>query len=193
MRRPDLIVAPIVLLVGCATVTDQIRPDAVEVADSVLLSLPAAEELNESLAATQVLTGTYDSKTYTMQVELEWRPGSIGLAALNSFGALLFSMSYDGDVLETRGSPTLMQGLRPEYVLADILMAFWERSMLEMHLNGAAASVRDTGRSRAIDRDGTPIITIDYESESRWDGRVHFVHMERGYELLIQTVSIERT
>lgn len=180
-------------LCACASTTERSLSDRVEVADAVLLRLPSTQELNQTLSATQILSGTYDTRSYTIQIELEWRRGSIALAALNSFGVLLFSMSYDGSVLETRSSSALMRGLRPEYVLADILMTYWEQPMLELHLESANVTVRDTALRRAIDRSGSPVITIDYETESRWEGEVHFVHRERGYELLIRTVNVEVT
>lgn len=192
LRRPELILLVGVLLSGCVSTAAIISTDSVAVADAVILSLPSAAELTQTMAATQLLTGSYEENTFSIHVELEWRPGSIALVGLNNFGALLFSMTYDGSVLETRGSQVLMRGLQPEYVLADILITMWERPMLDRHLLSQDIAIEDTPARRTLYRGGMPIITIDYETGSRTLGDVHYVHRERGYELLIQTVRLDR-
>ncbi|WP_428096552.1 DUF3261 domain-containing protein [Candidatus Rariloculus sp.] len=144
--------------------------------------------MQDILDATQLITATYDDRDYTMQAQLEWRPGSMALAGLSPWGTVVFSIAYDGSEMEIRGNGALLQGLRGEYVLADILLTFWERPRLIGRLRGEGLAVSDVPGKRTITRNGSPLIVIDYENEIPWNGRVRFEHRERGYVLQIQTV-----
>jgi hypothetical protein len=176
------------VLAGCASITRIDRVDRVEVADSVVLQLPAASELVSSVDATQLVTGAFNGRSYTLQAQLEWRPGSIALAALNVWGATVFSIVYDGGSIRVQGNAALTQGLRPEYVLADILLVFADRPTFDSNDAGDRITVDDVTMRRTVSRNGVPVIVIDYEDESRWGGSVRFENLERGYVMQIQTL-----
>lgn len=183
-----LIAALSVLLGACATTSRELRVAEVDIADSAVLTLPEARELTDRVAATQLLTATYEDQSYTMQVELEWRHGSMFIVALNTLGTVAFSLSYDGSAMEIRSNSLLARRIRAENVLADILLTFWDRSRLQPRLRGDALALVDSANKRSLLRDGRPVIVIDYESESRWEGTVRFEHVERDYVLEIETI-----
>lgn len=180
-------------LPACVTTSRVFHLDEVEIADAAVLQLPEREAMGDSLDATQLITGTYEEQTYTMQVQLEWRPGSMVFAAFNVWGTAAFSLTYDGDEVQIQGSPLLMRAVRPENVLADILLTYWEFSRLDSRLHGDGLTLVDTVDTRTISRNGTPIIVIGYGGESRWEGSVRFEHLERQYVLEIQTLGYSRT
>ncbi len=103
-----------VLTVSCATTMVQTPLDEVAIADSLTLVLPDADEMVERLNASQVVTGTYDGQSYNMLVELQWRPGSLVMAALNVWGTAIFSVRYDGERIHTVGNRLVMTGLEAE-------------------------------------------------------------------------------
>lgn len=160
----------------------------VEIAKEVVLALPGPEELGDSLAATQLLTATYDEETYHMQMRLEWRPGSIALVGMNVFGTVMFTIEYDGRRVESRGSRMMTQRLLPEYVLADVLVTFWSIERLRSHLRGTGLELSEEEGRRVIARSGEPVIIVDYDSENAWEGPVRFDHVERDYVLDVVTV-----
>jgi Protein of unknown function (DUF3261) len=192
-RSPTLPILAGVCVAGCAPLHRETLVDGVEIAESATLRLPRAQDLVDSLDATQIVTGTYGERRYNMQVQLEWRPGSIVLAALNVWGTALFTISYDGRRLATEGSAAITEALRPEYVLADILLTFSSDAALRTELAGAGLDLVDTSGRRTLSRDGTPIIVIRYAGPSPWEGAVHFEHLERGYELDIETIELDRS
>lgn len=163
----------------------------VEIADNVVLALPERAELQNSLAATQLLTASYGKQTYRMQIQLELRPGAIALAGLNSFGAVIFTIEYDGLHFNTRGSRTITQRLLPQYVLADVLVTHWDIERLRSRLHGPAIDLFEEGGRRVIARDREPVIVISYDPAGVWEGPVRFEHIERGYVLDIRTVNLE--
>jgi Protein of unknown function (DUF3261) len=192
-RLPTLPILAGVCMAGCATLHREANVEQVQIAESVTLRLPKAEDLVDSLDATQIVTGTYGERRYSMQVQLEWRPGSIVLAALNVWGTALFTISYDGRRLATEGSQTITEALRPEYVLADILLTFSSDTALRAELVGSGLELEDASGRRTFSRDGKPIIVIHYDGASPWEGTVRFEHIERGYELMIETIEVDRS
>lgn len=160
----------------------------IEIANTVFLTLPEAEELTGSFDATQLLVAVYDERSYSFEVQLELRPGIITIAAVNLWGGTLFSITYDGIALRTQGLIDL-QSVNSEYLLADVLLTFWDPKWVSARLQGAVLEVSQTGGSRTVFRQGEPVIEISYEAADPWAGRTHFTHVERGYVLDIRTVS----
>lgn len=175
------------IVVGCAT-TSRTGVNDVEIAEGIVFSLPDAESLTDGFSATQLLTATYEGRTYTMQIEHEWRRGSLFIAALGNLGTVAFSLSYDGSTLEVRSNSMISRRMRAENVLSDIFLTFWDADRLESRLTGDDFSLRDTPAERTILKGGRPVITISYEKPSPWTGNVRFEHLERDYVLEIETV-----
>lgn len=175
---------------GCSAVDVRSDVERVEIASTVFFTLPEVEDITESFDATQLLVAEYDESTYSFQVQLEFRPELITIAAVTLWGSTLFSITYDGAALRTQGLLNA-RGLNAEYLLADVLLAFWDPDWLSERLEGGVLEVsQDTG-SRTISRGGAAVIEISYETADPWAGRTHFTHVERGYILDIHTV--ERT
>lgn len=193
LMRPSAAVLAVAIAAAAAACTRStvMTVAQVDVAEGAVLVLPTAAQLQDSFNVTQLLNGSFDGHSYTMQAELEWRPGSIAMAALGVWGTAVFSVAYDGSRLEIKGNRLLLQGLQPQYVLADILLAYWDYSKLRVNLRGDGITVVEDARGRSIQRNGVPIITIEYENESRWQGAVHYENIERGYELQIETLGYE--
>ena len=173
---------------GCATemIVSDIR--RIEIADAVFLVLPGAEELTESFDATQLLVAEYGDKSYSFQAQFESRPGMITIVAVTLLGGTLFSVTYDGTELKTEGFLDA-QGLEAKYVLADVLLSFWDSAWLREQLQGAILEVSELDNTRRVSRGNETVIVVSYDSNDPWSGRIQFRNLERGYSLDIRTVS----
>ncbi len=76
--------------------------------------------------------------------------------------------------------------------MADFLVTYWGKSKLDEQLVGAGYEVVEGTNRRTISMAGEPIIVIEYESPSRWEGAVKYTHIQRGYTLDIETVEFLR-
>ena len=177
-----------VALTACSHTSQTLRLNAVDIGTSAELILPARSEMQSSLDATQLISGVFDGNDYTMQVQVEWRPGSMAVVALGVWGTAVFSLTYDGSEMQIRGNTRLLQGLKAEHVLADLLLTVWESSQLKTNLRGNDLRVVDTPLRRTIEQEGAVLIAISYENASPWSGSVRFEHIERGYVLEIETL-----
>ncbi len=174
---------------GCGVVDVRQDVERIEIASAVFLTLPRAEDLTESFNATQVIDVVYDERSYSFQVQFELRPGRITIAAVNLWGGTLFSVTYDGIALRAQ-SLIDTEGVNAEYLLADVLLTFWDSEWVSARLQGAVLKVSQIDGSRTISRRGEPVIEISYETTDPWVGRTRFTHVERGYFLDIRTVEI---
>jgi len=172
---------------GCTTVA--IVPDLrhIEIADAVFLELPDSDELTESFDATQLLVAEYGMQTYSFQAQIESRPGMITIVAVTLLGGTLFSITYDGVDLKTEGVLDA-QHLEAKYVLADVLLSFWEPAWVRDHLQGAILEVSESENSRKVFRGGETVVDISYDTSDPWSGRAQLSNLERGYSLDIRTV-----
>lgn len=180
----------IACLAGCAGIQRQVVTDSVYVANGILLTLPAPSEIDPEIYAIQTLSGRFEDESFELQLRLEWRRDAIVVAAFSHFGNTLFSMSYDGHTITTVGNGLVLRGIDTSYVLADILLTFGDIRLLQNRLSGAGFSFVDEPDRRAVFRNGTAIIEIEYQNGARWNGRVHYSHLERGYEYEIETVQV---
>ena len=172
---------------GCSTVDIRPNVERIEIADAVYLTLPKTEEITDSLDATQLLVVDFEEQSYSFQAQLEVRPGRITIAAIPMWGGTLFSVTYDGSALRTQGMIDT-RGVDVGFLLADVLLTFWDAAWVTTRLQGAVLEVSENNGRRTVSRDGEPVIEISYELANRWAGRTHFKHRERGYELNIKTV-----
>jgi len=188
-RTSQLVTATLcgILILGCSTVDVRSDVDRIEIANAVFLTLPGVADLTENMDATQVLVAEYDDRSYSFQVQLEFRPGTMTMAAVTLWGGTLFSISYDGAVLRTQGLLET-QDLNPEYLLADVLLTYWDPERVNEWLEGGVLEVSRNSVQRTVSRGGEAVVEISHEEEDPWVGRTHFTHLERGYALDIRTV-----
>jgi hypothetical protein len=177
-------------LTACARLPHRIPAGDILIADAVTLSLPGPAEMDQRLRATQILSGRYEDRTFDIQLNIEWRADAIVLAAFSLFGNTLFSMTYDGDSITTVGNGLVVRGLDVTYILGDILITYGSRELLESRLHGVEVEVVDSPQRRSILRAGTPVVIVQYQGASRWEGTVRFRHLERNYEYEIDTAQV---
>lgn len=89
------------------------------------------------------------------------------------------------------GLPT-DDGLKPEYMLADMQLSLWPASSIKQALSGAEL-VQPNTTQRLIMRGQKEVIRIEYSHPEFYKGQIHFQHLERGYSLLIEPLSIEES
>jgi hypothetical protein len=172
---------------GCVSVETRKETQQIDIATDVYLVLPGASELTASFDATQIIIADHGDEKHSFEAHLEARPGKITIVAVSAIGTVLFSITYDGMELQARGVVEA-QAVNAEYVLADVLLSYWDSQWLAMHVKGAVFDVSPGGTARTVVRQGEAIIRIIHETPELWNGKTEFANLERGYALLINTV-----
>lgn len=172
---------------SCTSLEVKTDLQRIDIAKDVYLVLPAASGLTASFDATQIITADHGDKSHSFEAHLEARPGKITIVAVSPIGSVLFSISYDGADLQARGV-VQAQVVNAEYVLADVLLSYWEPQWLVRHIEGAELEISADGTVRTVRRQDDAVIRITHETPELWKGKVHFSNVERGYALRINTV-----
>lgn len=147
----------------------------------------APATLGASLSLQQHLSierqGHIDELDAALEVD-EQKLDLVGLA----FGQRVFTLRYDGHQLEVWRHPLLPAELRGEDVLEDLQMTLWPIDALRRALP-LEWRIEENGRRRTVLMDDAPVLTIDYDSEPRWSGKIVLANLRYQYRLTIQSVS----
>ena len=174
------------IVTACGSIEVQTDQRRIMIASDVYLELPDASELTASFNATQSILAEYEDRSFSFEAHIEARPGQLTIVALNALGGALFSISFDGVELTASGAVEA-QVVNAEYVLADVLLAHWDSTWLNRHLEGASIEASQDGEGRFVSRNGELIIGITYDSADPWGGKAQLTHIERAYVLHIRT------
>jgi hypothetical protein len=96
------------------------------------------------------------------------------------------SIRWNGVRLESERASWVPAGLRPENVLADIVLAFWPEDAVRAAITGASLH---GGVVRSLERGGDVIMTIEGDRD-RWNGQTSLSNLVWHYRLDIRTAEV---
>lgn len=157
------------------------------------IELPLPRELGRTVSLEQRVTAEFRGDVNDMLVALDVAAEEVRMVALTPFGAKLFSVFYQPPLIETEVSPLLEKRVKPEYILADLMLAYWPTEVLRGYLNRAGLSIDDNGSNlRVISLSDTAVIRVEYgDGDDRLKSGVVYHNIKRDYRLTMQTLEIE--
>ena len=188
------------ILWGMVACTQDVAPPVkqVNIAHNVKFSLLPPESFKQSLSVLQSLEVQYEKKTRHKLAQLEITPNKMTFVSLTPMGNRLFTMLWTG---QNFSDEYLLKNIKdewpfpfePKLILADVQLALWPNIPTQ---NGI--KIRETAlpnMSREILRSDLkeyPIMRITYETRPFWQGLIVIEHLERNYQLSIETLQINR-
>ncbi len=187
--RHSLIFFVLLALAGCAF---QPKP-MIYLSGLHKIDLPQPQDLGRVVSLSQQVTAEFRGETHEMLIALEVASNEVSMVALAPFGTKLFSVVYQPPLIDSEVSPMLKRQIKPEYVLADMMLIYWPTEALRRYLSRAGLSIEDNGSAlRVISLADTVIIRIEYSEESdRLKSRVLYHNIERDYRLTFRTLELE--
>jgi hypothetical protein len=171
---------PLLLLAACAA-----RPpsDTVQVAPGVELRLTQVGELGRSVSATQLVTARRGDQAFSFEGHLSAEPGRLLLVGLDPMGRRAMTVEWTAGGIRSEAAPFLPDAVRPENVLADIVMIYWPDEAVRRALSGVAVESR--GATRRIG----DFASVQYQPsrEGAWSGQLVFRNDAYGYQLEVQS------
>ena len=189
----------VILWIMAACTQDVVPPvKQVNIARNLKFSLLPPESFGQSLSVLQSLEVQYKGKTYQLLAKLEITPKKMTFVDLSPMGNRLFTVLWTG---QNFSDEHLMKNIKdvwpfpfePKRILADVQLALWPNIPTQ---NGI--KIRETAlpnMSREILRSDFkeyPIMRITYETRPFWQGAIFIEHLERNYQLSIETLQINR-
>ena len=189
-----------VILWGMVACTQDVAPPVkqLNIAQNVKFSLLPPESFKQSLSVLQSLEVQYERETRHMLAQLEITPNKMTFVGLSPMGNRTFTILWTG---QNFSDEYLLKNIKDEWpfpfepkrILADVQLALWPNIPTQ---NGI--KIRETAlpkMSREIlssEMNESPIMRITYETRPFWQGLIVIEHLERNYQLSIETLQIYR-
>lgn len=158
-------------------------PVRVTVAPGVTLDLPAPAQLGRAVEAVQLVAARHDGQTMLFQSRLSVTADRLRLVTTDSLGRQAMSVTWGAAGLEAERAPWVPDGLRPENVLADIVLLYWPEAAVRQGLGGADLRQDQDGRQVG------EAIAIAWQGDP-WSGRATLRNRAWDYELEVRSALV---
>lgn len=188
MSVPALWMCPALLLIlpACGLLTP--RPVTAPPPQPLrgVLDLPAVPGHPGELAAVQSIHAVRGDQVFNLQALVEVSQEHLVLALTQPLGPRLATIDWSADgVAITRGSgPPPAAALRPEDVLADLVLAFWPEGAVRSGLHAGLSLVAEPDR-RLVMKDDALLVEVRRDDADPWNGTVQLDNHTLGYRLTI--------
>jgi len=171
-------------LFACTQNTESVKP--LKIARDVEFSLLPPESFGQSLSLLQSLEINYKGESRQLLAQLEINPNKITLVGLSPLGNRLFTVLWTGESLSEEYLAEWPFPFSPKHILADVQLALWLK--IPQQDGFKIREIQSPQLRREILRNEEIVMRISYETRPFWQGEILIQHLERGYQLSIQTL-----
>ncbi len=193
---PRVLIAAVIALavVACTAERPAETPPskAIRIAPGLALALPKPSELGRSLEASQLVTAHYGGQTFAFEGHVSATPERVLLVGLDTMGRRAVTVEWTEQGFRAERAPWLPEQLRPENMLADMVILYWPEAILRRALGPSGGGLAAGARFRSISADGKEVIRADYSAADPWNGKLTFSNFAWDYELDVQSVETHR-
>jgi hypothetical protein len=175
-------------LAGCTA--PESLPGSVAIIPGVTLHLPGPNELGRSVEAAQIVRANYRGRDIVFEAQLSITPQRLLLACIDPLGRPAMTVRWEQGQVSAQRAEWSPASLRPENMLADIMLMYWPQPSLRQALAASNATVTDTPNRRTVLHRQQPIIQIGYQSNDPWNGTVSYESVFWNYTLDVQSVEV---
>jgi len=136
--------------------------------------------IENPLDMAQQISASYGGREYFINAWVKADETGMEMTLLNELGSALGELSYrNGQV--SFSSPVFPSALKPEYIIADFQLCFYNAMALSKALEACGLSLEDTGNSRRILQGKTLVIEVEKSQNT-----VRLVNHLRGYTYTLE-------
>ena len=161
---------------------------SVRVTHEMFLVLPKPSTLGRSLEANQLITAHYGDQTFVFEGHMSASPDRLLLLGLDGMGRKALTVSWDAQGIHAETASWLPKQLRPENMLADIVMIYWPAEQVNAALAASGGHVTVSGHHRSISDAKGKVIQLDTSGDDPWNGSLQYRNLAWGYGLDVQSV-----
>lgn len=157
--------------------------------------LPPPSALGRDLRAVHLVTARYGDRVISFEGHIDVTAGRFLLAVLDPLGRKALTVDWTDAALVSTAAPWFPDGLRPQNILADLVLIYWPPDVLRRALAPAHAGFEVTPDHRAVVRGGADVIRADFGSGPGGGPvgtRVQYRNPGFGYSLDIQAAEAVR-
>jgi len=168
------------LCCSCAKTATGGKQLDVYLTDSSKYTLLPPENIENPLDMAQQISASYKGREYFLNAWVKADETGMEMALMNELGSALGELSYrNGQV--SFSSPVLPSSLKPEYIVADFQLCFYNTIALRKALEDCGLYFEDAGNSRRILQGKTLVIEVEKKPDT-----VRLVNHLRGYTYTLE-------
>ncbi|NVK22240.1 MAG: DUF3261 domain-containing protein [Kangiellaceae bacterium] len=176
----------LLFIASCSTRQVQ-QHSTIDLANGVSFELQSPSSFGKNFITTQLATIEYQEQKHELLFQLEIDQQRIILVGLTPSGTRLFTIISDGNTVQADGFKAVVEQIKPEYLLADMQIALWPQQIIQAAVQAESVSIKHNTDSRILMVSKKPLIEINYSDI------LVYKHLERGYQISIQTLSSEES
>lgn len=190
-RRACAFVLLTLVPAACAQHSTDRAGRSVQIAPDLSLTLPRPADLGQSVEVMQLVTARYGDQTYAFEARVSATADQFLMVGLDSLGRRAMTITWSDAAISYESAPWLPPQLRPENVLADMVLLYWPESTVKQALAPSGGVVTAVPGRRTIAKAGEPIVQIQYGASpdgSPWSGSLRYRNLAFDYEMDVQSV-----
>lgn len=177
-------------LTGCATPRPGEEP--VPLAPKVSLMLPAPGDLGRPVDAVQQVTAEYPTGSAAFEARLSVTAQRLLLVATDGMGRRGLTVTWTPGAVQVERAAWLPDSVRPENILATIVLLYWPEAVVRQALAGSGATLEQTPGVRIVrDRDNQPALIARYagsgDAAAPWTGTAQLRNLPWNYSIDVQS------
>ncbi len=173
----------VVLQAACSAAPSAPDQGPVTVAPGITLALPLPAELGRREDALQVVTARRDGESFVFECRLSVDGERLLLAGSDSMGRRALTVRWGKDGIAVERADWLPPSIRPENILADIMLLYWPEAAVRRGLTGAVLTQTSQGRTIGDS------IVISWRGDP-WNGSSRLVNAPWGYEIDVRSARL---
>ena len=190
-RRPTIVICLALALTACAHQGSEPSGRIVHISPDLTLTLPRPSDLSQSVEASQMVTARYGDQSFAFEGHISATPERFLMVGLDSLGRRTITITWTDAAITYEAAPWLPAQLRPENVLADMVLLYWPELSVRSALAPSGGAVTVSPGRRRISRNDQTIVMIEYEPAedgSSWSGRLRYRNLAFNYELDVMSI-----
>jgi hypothetical protein len=169
------------LLTACAApppVTERVT-----IAPGISLDLPAPGDLGRSVESVQMVTARHGGDSFIFEGRLSVTPDRLLLAGSDSMGRRAMTVTWTKGRVEIERAAWLPDSLRPENILADMVLLYWPEAVVRQALGDTGLIQTPDGRSVG------DVIRVLWQGDP-WGGLARLHNSAWDYDLEVRSVMV---
>ena len=163
------------------------------IAPDVRLRMPKPYDLPRPVEAVQLVTASHGDETFAFEAHIHATPDHFLLVGLDMMGRKLMTIDWAGDKVSFEAAPWMPPELRPENILADLVLLYWPEAIVRQSLIMPSARFAVTAHRRTIMEHDQALWEADYTATKKsnmWNASIHYQNNAFGYSFDIKSAEI---
>ena len=191
MRRRDVMKLGALLLLDACTQRPADPPSGqVAVAPGLTLVMPSPASLNRRIEVSQLVVARYRTQTIAFEARISAAQDHFDLLCIDTLGREAMGIHWTSNGILAKKAPWVPENLRPENMLADIVMLYWPEAVVAGALAPSGGTLVAEPGIRSIRLRDKEVIHAEFQpppGADPWNGKVRYRNLPLDYALDIQS------